>query len=293
MRRGAQVGEVVRRGDDVGRHVGRQLRREHDQGAEHDRRRAADPADQLDRIPDRRAEDHDGGAGDRHADEGEGRHRGREPQRLSQDLRPLARRVAGEVGDVEAERGPVAHAGGERRREDPPEGRARAPQPLRLREQRAEAAAHAHRPEQQQRAAEQQQRRRPALQQLDALRSAEDHPHLDQPEHGEGDARPAGNLGPAGPRGAAERVQRERADPGLDPEPAAGHDGAEQRGQVGPADAEAGPAQDREGNAVLGACVRVEHHRHQHDDVAEQDGEHRLPPVHALRASGPMPGCRW
>ena len=34
-------------------------------------------------------------------------------------------------------------------------------------------------------------------------------------------------------------------------------------------------------NAVLGAGVRVQHHRHEDDQVAEQDGADRLPPAHA------------
>ena len=31
----------------------------------------------------------------------------------------------------------------------------------------------------------------------------------------------------------------------------------------------------------------------QHDHVAEQDRDQRLPPVHARRRSGPTPACRW
>ena len=38
--------------------------------------------------------------------------------------------------------------------------------------------------------------------------------------------------------------------------------------------------QDGERDAVLRAGVRVEAHRDEHDRVAEQDGDHRLPPVH-------------
>ncbi len=34
--------------------------------------------------------------------------------------------------------------------------------------------------------------------------------------------------------------------------------------------------------------MRVENHRHQYDRVAEQDGQHRLPPRHALLH---QPGC--
>ena len=43
-----------------------------------------------------------------------------------------------------------------------------------------------------------------------------------------------------------------------------------------------GPAVHGKRNAVLRARVGIEHHRHEHDHIAEKDGEHRLPPVHAL-----------
>ena len=51
---------------------------------------------------------------------------------------------------------------------------------------------------------------------------------------------------------------------------------------VGAAHAEAGAAEHRERHAVFGARVGVEDHRDQDDDVAEQDGEHGLPPRHPL-----------
>ena len=48
------------------------------------------------------------------------------------------------------------------------------------------------------------------------------------------------------------------------------------------ADAEAGAAEYGKRNAVLRPRVRVQDHRHEHDDVAEQDRQHRLRPGHAL-----------
>ena len=71
------------------------------------------------------------------------------------------------------------------------------------------------------------------------------------------------------------------ADPGLDAEPAAGDERAQDRRHVGADDAERGAAIDGEGNAVARPGVGVEDHRHQHDDIAEENGEDGLPPVHA------------
>jgi hypothetical protein len=43
-----------------------------------------------------------------------------------------------------------------------------------------------------------------------------------------------------------------------------------------------GAAEDGERDAVLRPRVRVQNHRDEDDRVPEQDGEHGLPPVHAL-----------
>jgi hypothetical protein len=72
------------------------------------------------------------------------------------------------------------------------------------------------------------------------------------------------------------------ADPGLDAEPSAGDEGAEQGGDVGAADAETGAAIDGKGNPIARAGVGVEDHGDQDDGVAERDGEDGLPPVHAF-----------
>ena len=71
------------------------------------------------------------------------------------------------------------------------------------------------------------------------------------------------------------------ADPGLNAEPSAGHQRAQHGGNIRAAHAEGGAHEDRKGNAVLRARMRVEQHGNQHDQVAEQDGADGLPPVHA------------
>ena len=62
-------------------------------------------------------------------------------ERLAHDLVALAARVAGEVGDVEAERGPVADVGRQRRREQLPERHVRGLEAARLRKDAPQPAA--------------------------------------------------------------------------------------------------------------------------------------------------------
>ena len=88
---------------------------------------------------------------------------------------------------------------------------------------------------------------------------------------------------PAGHDRSKERMERFAADPGLDAEPAAGDQRAHQCGQVRADRAVRGTREDRKRNAVAGARVRVEQDRDQHDRVAEEDRDERLPPVHAGR----------
>ena len=76
-------------------------------------------------------------------------------------------------------------------------------------------------------------------------------------------------------------VNRLAADPRLDAEPAARDERAQNGRHVRALRAERRAAIDRKGNSVTRSGVRVQDHRHQHDEVAEKDREHRLPPVHA------------
>ena len=80
---------------------------------------------------------------------------------------------------------------------------------------------------------------------------------------------------------AEDFVDRVAADPRLDAEPAARDQRAQQRRNVRAERAERGAAIHRKRNAVLRAGVRVEHHRNEHDEVAEENREDGLPPIHA------------
>ena len=80
---------------------------------------------------------------------------------------------------------------------------------------------------------------------------------------------------------AEQRIERRAADPCLNTEPAARDDGAQHRGNVRALRPERGATKNRKRNSILGSGMSVENHRYEHDRVAEQNGDHRLPPVHA------------
>jgi hypothetical protein len=72
------------------------------------------------------------------------------------------------------------------------------------------------------------------------------------------------------------------AEEGLDAEPAAGDDRAHERRDVRAKRAERRSQQHRKRNAIRGPRMGVEHHRNQHNHVAQKNRENRLLPVHAL-----------
>ena len=93
------------------------------------------------------------------------------------------------------------------------------------------------------RAAPEQERGRPRLKVLDALDALEDDEDLYPPEEQEGEpgverdfeeARAAEQVVPAAPYDAEQRVERLAADPGLNAEPAARDDGAQDAGMFAP-----------------------------------------------------------
>ena len=77
-------------------------------------------------------------------------------------------------------------------------------------------------------------------------------------------------------------MDRRAADPRLNAEPAAGNDGAQNRRKIGAAHAKRRANEDRKRNAVLRAGMRVEQHRNEHDEIAQQHRADGLLPVHAL-----------
>ena len=111
--------------------------------------------------------------------------------------------------------------------------------------------------------------------------AAEDDENVEGPESEEANPDTVGRLSDGGPEDLEHGVDGLAADPGLDAEPSAGHEGAQDGGNVGASHAERGAHENREWDAVLGSRVGVEQHGHEYDQVAEQDSPDRLPPAHA------------
>ena len=78
-------------------------------------------------------------------------------------------------------------------------------------------------------------------------------------------------------------MDRAAANPGLDPEPTAGHPSAQQGGQVGAEHAKRGTREDRIRDPVLRPGVAVEQHGDQDDEVSQRNRQDGLDPVHAQR----------
>ena len=86
---------------------------------------------------------------------------------------------------------------------------------------------------------------------------------------------------PSRKNGAEECVQRRATNPGLNAEPAAGDDRPHQRRKIRAERSVRRAREDREGYAVLRSRMRIEKDGREHDGVAEENGDERLPPVHA------------
>ena len=176
-----QVGKAVGGGDDVGGHVGgeggdgqRQKRQEDDDGV-------LDAGEELYRIPDGLAEDDGRCGGHRHADEGEKRHRRGKPQELAPHLRSLVPGEAGEVRDVQGQRGPESHHGREGGDEEDEELAGRLELAGVVEDRPQSSGAHDG-PGEQREAGQDQERRRSGLEPLDGVAAPHDDVHVGQPE---------------------------------------------------------------------------------------------------------------
>src|SRR6266568_4089281 len=87
-------------------------------------------------------------------------------------------------------------------------------------------------------------------------------------------------VGPARRQGHDHGIDGFAADPGLNAEPAAGDQGAQDRGDISAENAKGSAGKNWKRDAVAGACVGVQKHGDQNQHVAEKDGEERLLPVH-------------
>ena len=119
------------------------------------------------------------------------------------------------------------------------------------------------------------------MQKADHLDAAKDHEHIEQPKKRKADGGATGKVRPARRQRDDHGVDGFPADPGLDAEPSAGNQGAKDCRDVCAEDSERGAREDRKRDAVFGASVSVQQHGDQHQDVAEENSEERLLPVHA------------
>ena len=107
------------------------------------------------------------------------------------------------------------------------------------------------------------------------------HQHVQQPESEEANPHAGRKGADAGERNLQHGIDRLTADPGLNAEPTASHQRAQNRRHIRAAHAERRAHKNRKRNAVLRARVRVQQHRNEHDQVAQQNRADRLPPTHA------------
>ena len=170
----------------------------------------------------------------------------------------------------------------------------------RLVEQRAEAAGLAAHPDQQHERADEDEGRRPVLEAADRLHAPVDDARPGAPRRARTTAtwsrrsRRSSRRRPSRRRSACRRGSRSprrRSRSGCRtsrrppaPAPAAG--------RLAPRRPKEARAKHREGDAVLGSRVAGEQHRHQHDQVGQGDGEHRLLPVHADARPARRPASR-
>ena len=128
------------------------------------------------------------------------------------------------------------------------------------RQHRAEAAGFLPRPKQQSESDEQKKRSGDALEETNGFDTAHNHQHVQKPEKSKANSRAVVKVGPARRQGHDHGIDGFAADPGLNAEPAAGDQGAQDRGDISAENAKGGAGKNRKGDAVARACVRIEQH---------------------------------
>src|SRR6266536_2099314 len=144
-------------------------------------------------------------------------------------------------------------------------------------------------PGQQERGHDQHERRGPVLDFPEQVHAPADDVNIQTPEEQEREpfcwCVPANwsakQCWPARDDGAEEGVQRFAANPRLNPKPAAGDNSAHQGRKIRAVGAVTCARENREGNSVFRAGVRVQQNRDQDDRVAQKDRDQSLPPIHA------------
>ena len=242
-------------------------------------------------IPERLFEDDCRRRSHRHADERVQRHRGWQSQHLAEHLIALGFGVTRKVRDVQRERGPESNHASERgEKEFPKLAFLRLTDVKRrgLREHRTESARLTPRPPEQQQSQRDEQWGFDVQQKANGINAAIDDVHVDAPKQHEAgelagvDAEPIrGGSGMKFKQRANNFVDRIATDPCLDTEPTTRHQRAQHGGNIRTERTKRGAAINWERNPVARSSVSVEDHGDEYDQVAEEDGEYSLPPIHA------------
>src|SRR5215212_776923 len=124
---------------------------------------------------------------------------------------------------------------------------------------------------------------------LDTFDALQNDENLNSPKQEERDPRVKRNIedrrrkrsSPRRKHHTEKRVERGAADPRLNTKPPTRHNRAQHRRHVGSLCSERSATEHWKRDTVLRPRMRVKNHRNEHDRVAKQDRNHRLPPVHA------------
>jgi hypothetical protein len=175
--------------------------------------------------------------------------------------------VAGEIRDVKRDRCPEAdHAGdgGDKEREE----FAVAFEFAGFGKDGAETAGFARDPPQQEQADGEHERRGDTFQNFNGFDAAHDDEHVERPEGEKTNPLAGGELRPGRGDNLQHGVDGGAADPGLDAEPAASDEGAQNGGNVCAAHAERSAHEDRKRNAIPRTGMSVEQHGNEDDEIA-------------------------
>src|SRR5205823_8857742 len=121
----------------------------------------------------------------------------------------------------------------------------------------------------------------------DAINSLVDDEHVDSPKEEEtnklrqSDAKCGGGArSEAGNKDRHDFVNGIAANPGLNAKPTAGDERAHERGNVRAARSKRSATENREGDSVTRPGVCIEDHRNNDDQIAKENGEDGLRPIH-------------
>src|SRR5712691_9539119 len=226
-----KVREIVSRGDDIGGDVDVERGHQQRNHGEDDGPGIAEACEDRDGIPKSFAKNDQSGGSDGDADEGVERHGGGEAKRLADDLIALAAGVAREIRNVQRDGGPKSDHTGKRRNKEAE----KFSEGLEFRGRRqhgAEPAGFFPCPKQQSESDEQKKRSGDALQETNGFEAAHNHKLVKKPEKSKTNSRAVVKVGPARRQGHDHGIDGFAADPGLNAEPAAGDQGAQDRGDI-------------------------------------------------------------